>query len=113
MCWREAFDDRYNHAEHFSSVELERVGFRGDVELICNLEHGFEADALLSNKTPSSITICLRAESNSTERFDIGFVEANLVAVDAQQLRTIYRCEADRRSLVIVCIVVSVLNQLQ
>ena len=54
------------------------------MDCLRNFEDRLESNSLLSNVASKSISAFLRACSDATERFYIGFSETNLVTVDTQ-----------------------------
>jgi hypothetical protein len=84
------------------------------MDSIRNFEDRLEADTLLSNITFSSFLLFLRASSDATEGFYIGFIEPNLVTVDSQIIDRTFRSGIqsyeNRWNIALEGIVIGILN---
>jgi hypothetical protein len=81
------------------------------MDSVRNLEYRLKTDTLLSNVAFSSFLVFLRAKSDSTESFYIGFIETNLITVDAQIIiRSDIQSEGNRWNITLESIIIGILN---
>lgn len=93
------------------ALKLELVVARGDADGGSNFEDSLEADAFLADEPGRLAPAALGALADAADGLDILARETPFIAVYANSTRGV--CDAQRRQVLVVLVVIGVLDQLQ